>query len=77
MSFEDLSKTEFRKTSVTDLINLWIDISRPQTQWRSEGREGDWNASKSYNDCLEKLEATISKKLNVSVLEVRIILNCK
>ena len=68
---------EFTKTSCSDLITLWLDVMRPQTQWSVEGKPGKWNASQSYIDCIEKIESSIAEKLNVTLLETRIILNCK
>ena len=68
---------EFAKTSCIDLITLWLNVMRPQTQWSVEGRPGKWNASQLYTECIEKIESSIAKKLNVTLLETRIILNCK
>ena len=64
---------EFCKTNCTDLINLWIDVNQPKTQWTVEGRPGEWNASVNYNKCVENIEIAIQKKLNISLLEVKII----
>ena len=68
---------EFSKTNCTDLINLWIDINRPKTQWVAEGQPGEWNVSVNYNKCVENIENALHKKLNISMLEVKIFLNSK
>ena len=68
---------ELSKTSTVHLIGLWIDLNRPQTQWSVEGRPGEWQLSVGYKSCRENIEATISKKLQLTLLETRILLNCK
>ena len=50
---------EFAKTSCSDLITLWIDINRPETQWKDEGRPADSNTSVNYNKCIENIETVI------------------
>ena len=52
---------EFAKTSCSDLITLWIDINRQQTQWKDEGRPADSNTSINYNKCIENIETAIQK----------------
>ena len=52
---------EFAKTSCMDLIALWLDLSRPQNQWKDEGHPGDWNDSLKYSQCIEKIENAIPK----------------
>ena len=68
---------ELSKTSTVHLIGLWIDLNRPQTQWSVEGRPGEWQLSVGYKSCRENIEAAISKKLQLTLLETRILLNCK
>ena len=68
---------EFSKMPAVHLIGLWIDLNRPQTQWSVEGRPGEWQLSAGYKSCIENIEAAISKKLQLTLLETRILLNCK
>ena len=68
---------EFSKTPAVHLIGLWIDLNRPQTQWSVEGRPGEWQPSARYKSCIENIEASISKKLQLTSLETRILLNCE
>ena len=68
---------ELRKTSTYDLINVWIDLVRPMTQHISDGNSTKWHSSLGYNKCMEKVEMVISKKLEITLLETKIMLNSK
>ena len=68
---------ELRKTSVYDLINVWIDLTRPNTQHISESNSTKWHSSLGYNKCIENVEIVISEKLEITLLEVKIMLNSK
>ena len=54
-----------------------MDLNRPQTQWSVEGRPGEWQPSAAYKTCIKNIEAAISKKLQIILLETCIVLNCK
>ena len=68
---------ELRKTSVYDLINVWIDLTRPKTQHISDSNSTKWHSSLGYNKCIENVEIVISEKLEITLLEVKIMLNSK
>ena len=52
---------ELSKTSMYDLINVWIDLVRPTTQHISDGNSSKWHSSLGYNKCMENVEMVISK----------------
>ena len=68
---------EFKKTSVTDLVKMWIDMMRANTQHMIDENCAQWHTSVGYNKCIENLENTIASKLDISVLEVKVMLNYK
>ena len=68
---------ELRKTSTYDLINVWIDLASPTTQHTSEGNSTKWHSSLGYNKCMENVEMVISEKLEITLLETKIMLNSK
>ena len=68
---------ELRKTSTYDLINVWIDLARPTTQHISDGNSTKWHSSLGYNKCMENVEIVISEKLEITLLETKIMLNSK
>ena len=68
---------ELRKTSVYDLINVWIDLTRPNTQHISDSNSTKWHSSLGYNKCIENVEIVISEKLEITLLEVKIMSNSK
>ena len=68
---------EFSKTPAVHLIGLWINLNRPQTQWSVEGRPGEWKPTTGYKSCIKNIEAAISKKLQITLLETCILLKCK
>ena len=65
---------ELRKTSTYDLINVWIDLARPTTQHISDGNSTKWHSSLGYNKCMENVEMVISEKLEITLLETKIML---
>ena len=68
---------ELRKTSTYDLINVWIDLARPTTQHISDGNSSKWHSSLRCNKCMENVEMVISEKLEITLLETKIMLNSK
>ena len=68
---------ELRKTSVYDLINVWVDLTKPNTQHMSDGNSTKWHSSLGYNKRIENVEIVISEKLEIALLEVKIMLNSK
>ena len=68
---------ELQKTSVYDLINVWIDLTKPNTQHISDSNSTKWHSSLGYNKCIENVEIVISEKLEITLLEVKITLNNK
>ena len=68
---------EFAKTPAVHLISLWKDLNRSQTQWSVEGRPGEWEPTGAYKSCIESIEVAIRKKLQITLLETRILLKCK
>ena len=77
VSLNKYKMEEFSKTPAVHLIGLWIDLNRPQTQWTSEVRPGEWTPTDAYKETIKKIEITIVKKLQLTLLETRIVLNCK
>ena len=68
---------ELRKTSVYNLINVWVDLTRPNTQHISDGNSTKWHSSLGYSKCIENVEIVISEKLEITLLEIKIMLNSK
>ena len=68
---------ELRKTSVYDLINLWVDLTRPNTQHISDSNSTKWHSTLGYKKCIENVEIVISEKLEITLLEVKIMLKSK
>ena len=68
---------ELQKTSVYDRINVWIDLTKPNTQHISDSNSTKWHSSLGYNKCIENVEIVISEKLEITLLEVKITLNNK
>ena len=50
---------------------------RPNTQHISDNNSTKWYSSLGYNKCIENVENVISKKLEITLLEVKIMLNSK
>ena len=59
------------------LINVWVDLTRPNTQHISDSNSTKWYSSLGYNKCIENVENVISKKFEITLLEVKIMLNSK
>ena len=68
---------EFKKTSVTDLVKMWIDMMRANTQHMIDENCTQWRTSVGYNKAIENLETAIANKLEITVLEVNVMLNYK
>ena len=68
---------ELRKTSVADLINTWIDLMRANTEHTTDINTSKWHSSLGYNKCIENIEIVISEKLEITLLESKIMLNSK
>ena len=68
---------EYKKTSVTDLVKMWIDMMRANTQHMIDENCAQWHTSLAYNKSIENLENAIANKLEITVLEVKFMLNYK
>ena len=68
---------ELRKTSVADLIRVWIDMMRANTQHTLEANSIKLHSSLGYNKLIESIELVICKKLQITLLESKIMLNSK
>ena len=68
---------ELRKTSVVDLINAWVDLMRANTEHNTDINATKWHSSLRYNKCIENIEIVISEKLEITLLETKIMLNSK
>ena len=68
---------EYKKTSVTDLVKMWIDMMRANTQHMIDENCAQWHTSLGYNKSIENLENAIANKLEITVLEVKVMLNYK
>ena len=68
---------KLRKTSVSDLIKTWIDLMRANTQHMIDENATQWHTSIGYNKAIENIEITIADKLQITVLEVKVMLNYK
>ena len=60
--------------SVTNLISLWLDMSRPRNQHTVDPKSVKWNSSIGYNVVNENIEIIISDKLNITMQECKIML---
>ena len=69
---------EYKKTSVTtNLVKMWIDMMCANTQHMIDENCGQWHTSLAYNKSIENLENAIANKLEITVLEVKVMLNYK
>ena len=68
---------EYKKTSVTDLVKMWIDMMRANMQHMIDENCAQWHTSLAYNNSIENLENAIANKLEITVLEVKVMLNYK
>ena len=68
---------ELKKTSLMNLMNLWIDMMRANTEHLNNPLASKWHSSIGFNKAIENIEVTLSEKLQISLLEVKIVLNSK
>ena len=68
---------EYKKTSVTDLVKMWIDMMRAITQHLIDENCTQWRTSLTYNKSIENIENAIAGKLKITVLEAKVMLNYK
>ena len=68
---------ELKKTSVSDLIKTWIDMMRANTQHMIDENATQWHTSIGYNKAIENIEITITDKLQITILEVKVMVNYK
>ena len=67
---------ELRKKSVADLINTWVDLMRANTEHTADINASKWHSSLGYK-YIENIEIVISEKLEITLLETKIMLNSK
>ena len=67
---------KLREMSVKDLISVWIDTSKPNNQHIPDDTT-KWNSSIGYNLSIENIEFVISDKLQITLLECKIMLTSK
>ena len=53
---------QFKKTSVANLMKMWVDMMRPHTQHTIDDNCKQWNPLQTYNKCIENIESVISQK---------------
>ena len=68
---------ELRKTSVADLIRTWLDLMRANTQHVIDKNSSKCHSSLGYNNSIENIELVICEKLEITLLEAKIMLNSK
>ena len=68
---------ELKKTSVADLIRTWIDMMRANTQHVIDRNASKWHSSLGYNNSIENLELVIAEKLDITLLEAKVMLTYK
>ena len=56
---------------------MWIDMMRVNTQHMIDENCAQWHTSLAYNKSIENLENAIANKLEITVLEVKVMLNYK
>ena len=69
--------SEFKNTSVTNLTKIWIDMMRPHTQHIIDDQCKEWHPSLVYNKSIDNIEAAISEKLEINLVETKVMLNYK
>ena len=69
-----MDNSRFIDLKPNEIIDLWIDLSRPKDLWTNEGVVG-WNPSQCYLNLLTTLEHVLSDKLGINLFEVRV--TCK
>ena len=67
---------ELRKKSVADLINTWVDLMRANTEHTADINASKWHSLLGYK-YIENTEIVISEKLEITLLETKIMLNSK
>ena len=67
---------KIREISLKDLISIWVDMSRSNNQHTLDGST-KWNSSVGYNVSIENIEFVLSDKLQITLLECKIMLNSK
>ena len=68
---------EFKKTSVTNLTKMWLDLMHPHTQHINDENCKQWHPSAVYNKSIDNIEATIADKLQINLVETKVMLNYK
>ena len=68
---------ELRKTSVADIIKTWVDMMRANTQHAIDTNASKWHSSLGYNKSIENIELVVCEKLEIMLLEAKIMLNSK
>ena len=68
---------EYKKTSVANLIKMWLDMMRPHTQHINDDNCKQWHPSATYNQCIDNIESHIAQKLEISLIEAKVLLNYK
>ena len=67
---------KIREISIKDLISIWVDMSRANNQHTLDGST-KWNSSVRNNILIENIEFVLSDKLQITLLECKIILDSK
>ena len=68
---------EFIKTNMPDLTKLSQDMMHVHTQHEIGKTCKLYHVSATYNKCIEQIEKCISQKLEITLLEVKLMLNYK
>ena len=69
--------SEFKSTSVTNLTKIWIDMMRPHTQHIIDDQCKEWRPSITFNKAIDNIEEAIAEKLNINLVETKVMLNYK
>ena len=69
--------SEFKSTSVTNLTKIWIDMMRPHTQHIIDDQCKEWRPSLTFNKTIDSIEAAIAEKLDINLVETKVMLNYK
>ena len=72
-----MNEEEFRKTNVSDLMAMWLDMMRLLMYHSIDDTCKQWHPSQKYNGCIQNIETAISTKLAINLLETKILLNYK
>ena len=60
--------------SVTYLVKIWLDMMRPITHHLVDENSEQWSPSLGYCDTIRNIEKAIKEKLEISIVEVIVIL---